>query len=376
MLSQNLFFSFDEIYFIKYIFIFLLSFFTCFFIIYLSRKYPNFLDKNFKGCQKYHTFPTPRLGGVGIYISSFVGLISSNIFLKLIFSSSLAFISGIFSDISKELSPKFRILFISISAFLGIFLTNFYINNLDFVTLNKFLGILLTFIGILGFTNAINIIDGFNGLAGGFSLIALLNFLFTAFFYNNIFLMDIISIFIFSILGFFILNFPFGLIFLGDGGAYFLGYMFSFLCIYIKNLLPQISALYPFLVLIYPIYEVIFSIYRKVKRKTSPFKPDTYHFHMLVYKSIKKFLRRKYAKNFSKESALYFLKYHKDIKDNIDFLANPLTSIFIFLWLLPFQILAFLFKTNSGILFICSLIFIFYYNLTYKLLVMYLKNKI
>jgi len=182
MLSQNLFFSFDEIYFIKYIFIFLLSFFACFFIIYLSRKYPSFLDKNFKGYQKYHTFPTPRLGGVGIYISSFVGLISSNIFLKLIFSSSLAFVSGIFSDINKELSPKVRILFISISAFLGIFLTNFYINNLDFVTLNKFLGILLTFIGILGFTNAINIIDGFNGLAGGFSLIALLNFLFTAFF--------------------------------------------------------------------------------------------------------------------------------------------------------------------------------------------------
>ena len=376
MLSQDLFFNLKEIYFFKYIFICFLSFSICLFIIYISKKYPSFLDKNFKGYQKYHTFPTPRLGGVGIYISSFIGLISSSIFLKLMFSSFPAFIAGIFSDINKELSPKVRILLISISALLGIFLTDLYVNNLDFITLNKFLGIFLTFIGILGFTNAINIIDGFNGLASGFSLIALLNFLFTAFFYNNIFLMDIISIFIFSILGFFILNFPFGLIFLGDGGAYFLGYMFSFLCIFIKNLLPQVSALYPFLVLIYPIYEVIFSIYRKIKRKTSPFKPDTYHFHMLVYKAIKKFLRRRYTKNFSKENTLYFLKYYKDIKEKINFLANPLTSIFIFLWILPFQILAFLFKNHPPILFMCSLLFIFYYNLTYKILVMYLKNKI
>ncbi len=376
MLSQNIFFYLNGIYFFKYIFIFLLSFIICLFIIFISKKHSNFLDKNFKGYQKYHTSPTPRLGGVGIYISSFIGTISSSIFLKLLFSSFPAFISGIFSDINRELPPKVRMFLISFSAFLGIVFTNLYVNNLDFITLNKTLGIFITFIGILGFTNAINIIDGFNGLASGFSLIALFNFLFVAFSYNNIFLLNIISIFIFSILGFFILNFPFGFIFLGDGGAYFLGYIFSFLCIFIKNLLPQVSAFYPFLVLIYPIYEVIFSISRKIKRGTSPFKPDAYHFHMLVYKSIKKFLRRKYTKNLNKENILEFLEHYKDIREKINFFANPLTSIFIFLWILPFQILAFLFKTQSIILFICSLVFIFYYNLTYRLLVMYLKNKI
>ncbi|HIC86676.1 MAG TPA: undecaprenyl/decaprenyl-phosphate alpha-N-acetylglucosaminyl 1-phosphate transferase [Aquificae bacterium] len=376
MLSQDIFSHIYKLHLIKYIFLFLLSFSICLLIIFISKKYPKLLDKNFKDCQKYHICPTPRLGGMGIYISSLLGLINSSIFFKLILSSFPAFISGIFSDINRELSPKIRILFISLSAFLGIVVTNLYISDLDFITLNKFLCIFITFVGVLGFTNAINIIDGFNGLASGFSLIALFNFLLVAYFYKNIFLMDIINVFIFSILGFFVLNFPFGLIFLGDGGAYFLGYIFSFLCIFIKILLPQVSCFYPFLVLIYPIYEVMFSIYRKIKRKTSPFQPDTYHLHMLVYKAIKKFLRRKYMKSFNRGNIICFLKQYKYINEKINFLANPLTSVFIFLWILPFQILAFLFQTQPLALLICSLTFIFYYNLTYKLLVMYLKNKI
>ena len=84
----------------------------------------------------------------------------------------------------------------------------------------------------------------------------------------------------------------------------------------------------------------------------------------------------KKTKNLNKENIFEFLKHYKEIREKINFLANPLTSIFILLWILPFQILAFLFKTQPIALLICSLAFVFYYNLTYRLLVMYLKNKI
>lgn len=373
---QKLIFLKPSYFLIKYFLVFLISFCVSLTIIIISYKFPDFLDKNLKGAQKYHTHPVPRLGGIGIYLGVIFGTFYLKIFNLLNFSALPAFISGVFSDINKELSPKIRLFLISLSAILGIFLTNLYVSNLDFIALPKIVGIIITFIGILGFTNAINIIDGFNGLASGFSLVALTNFLLTVYTYKNFFLLDVITSLIFVILGFFILNFPFGFIFLGDGGAYYLGYIFSFLCILIKNLIPSVSAFYPFLVLLYPIYEVIFSIKRKLKRGTSPFKPDSYHFHMLVYKAIKKFLRRKYTSNLNKKNILEFLKHYTEIQEKIKFLANPLTTIFILFWISPFQGLAYIFKENSIALLILSILFIIYYNLTYKLLVMYLKNEI
>jgi UDP-N-acetylmuramyl pentapeptide phosphotransferase/UDP-N-acetylglucosamine-1-phosphate transferase len=90
-----------------------------------------------------------------------------------------------------------------------------------------------------------------------------------------------------AVLGFFIWNFPAGLIFLGDGGAYFLGFYVAELAIMLLWRNPEVSPMFPLLVCIYPVFETLFSIYRKkCLRGMSPGLPDGVHLHMLVYKRL------------------------------------------------------------------------------------------
>jgi len=92
-----------------------------------------------------------------------------------------------------------------------------------------------------------------------------------------------------AVLGFFIFNYPFGLIFLGDGGAYLIGFTIAVLSILLVKNHPQVSAWFPIAVAVYPIYETLFSIYRrKFLRKVSPTQPDRFHLHTLLYKTIVK----------------------------------------------------------------------------------------
>jgi len=87
--------------------------------------------------------------------------------------------------------------------------------------------------------------------------------------------------------GFLIWNYPRGLIFLGDGGAYFIGYMIGALSVTMLARHPNVSAWFPLLLCIYPVFETLFSIYRKkFVRGTSPGAPDGVHLHMLVYKRL------------------------------------------------------------------------------------------
>ena len=90
----------------------------------------------------------------------------------------------------------------------------------------------------------------------------------------------------FAILGIFILNFPFGRIFLGDGGAYFLGAMIviGLIKYYQVN---DLSPWYVMLMLVYPVTDVLFSIY-KIVLKVSALEPDNLHLHHLIYKRVSK----------------------------------------------------------------------------------------
>ena len=89
-------------------------------------------------------------------------------------------------------------------------------------------------------------------------------------------------------LGFLMLNYPRGLIFAGDGGAYFWGFTLALIGILLVQRHPQVSPWYPLLLLIYPIWETVFSTYRKLVRGQSPGMADALHLHQLVYRRIVK----------------------------------------------------------------------------------------
>ncbi|CAE6923543.1 Undecaprenyl-phosphate alpha-N-acetylglucosaminyl 1-phosphate transferase [Paraburkholderia nemoris] len=165
---------------------------------------------------------------------------------------------------------------------LNIAVTRISVPPLDFLLSYAVIFCAVTVLAVAALANAINIIDGFNGLA---SMVASLAYV--AFQVSDPIVLSASFMMMGAVLGFFIWNFPAGLIFLGDGGAYFIGFMLAELSIMLVMRNRDVSAWYPVLLFMYPIFETCFSIYRKkFIRGMSPGIPDGVHLHMLVYKRL------------------------------------------------------------------------------------------
>jgi len=268
-----------------------------------TRKNNILLDFDLSGAQKIHRTPVPRVGGLGIYLSLWILLAyitftkEYNYLLQNFLTASLPiFCLGLIEDLTKNISPQKRLLAAFISSALGIYLTNSYISYIDV----KYLDSLFTFLpfaylftafAVAGVINSINIIDGLNGLASIVSCIMFLSMAYLGWKEQDIQVVLIALGCIGAILGFFVFNFPRGFIFLGDGGAYFIGFMLAQISIYLVYTHKNISPWYPLLLFIYPIFETLFSIYRrKILRGISPGLPDGIHLHMLIYKRLMRWM--------------------------------------------------------------------------------------
>jgi UDP-N-acetylmuramyl pentapeptide phosphotransferase/UDP-N-acetylglucosamine-1-phosphate transferase len=203
-----------------------------------------------------------------------------------------AFLGGVIEDLTHSVSPRIRLWLSAISALLGVFVLGAFVYRADFrffdMGLNyPILSVLFTVLVVVGLTNAINIIDGFNGLASAVVIIILLGIFYVGFKCSDYFIMLSSLMMLGAITGFLVWNYPLGLIFLGDGGAYLLGFILSQLSILLVARNPQVSAWFVILINLYPVTETLFSIYRKkFLRKISPTEPDALHFHMLIYRRL------------------------------------------------------------------------------------------
>lgn len=257
-------------------------------------------DFNLSGPQKFHLKSVPRIGGLSIYLAlwlaSFIRYFQdkeSGIFLASItICSSIAFLVGFTEDLTKRIGVLARLIGTSISGGLAGYFLNAWISNLslwgiDWLLTIPAISILFTCIAIAGLSNAYNIIDGFNGLASMVGIITLLAISSVAFRVGDISILIAALMMIGAIGGFFIWNYPKGLIFLGDGGAYLIGFWIGVLSILIVARNPQVSPWFALLVNAYPIFETLFSIWRrKVHQGKSPGMPDGAHFHTLIYRRI------------------------------------------------------------------------------------------
>ncbi|MBF0328159.1 MAG: undecaprenyl/decaprenyl-phosphate alpha-N-acetylglucosaminyl 1-phosphate transferase [Nitrospirae bacterium] len=286
--------------------------------------------------QRFHDIPTSRAGGIGIFISSAISLSFAGIDgLCILAAASPAFFAGLYEDMRANITPKFRLFIMALGAVLSIILLDTIIYDTGLFRLPLWAAVPFSIFAITGVTNAINIIDGFNGLASGVSIIALIFFILVALVYENYFLFNVSVFSAAAIAGFFVLNFPKGRIFLGDGGAYYIGFILVAISILIINRIPQVSPLFPVAVLIYPIFEVLFSIYRrKIKRSHSPLRADRIHLHSLIYMRLTK--------------------------------SNPRTSVYILPCVFAVNIVAFLLKTNTYALAILILLYAAMYIFIYR----------
>jgi UDP-N-acetylmuramyl pentapeptide phosphotransferase/UDP-N-acetylglucosamine-1-phosphate transferase len=255
-------------------------------------------DPSDAGPQKFHATPTPRIGGLGVMASLFVAgaiLLATGQtapgeqFGYLLLASLPAFLGGITEDVTKSVSVAARLMLTMAAAAIGVVLLGAVIPRLDVPGFDALLrwspfAIAFTAFAVGGVANSINIIDGYNGLAGGHAVIVLAAMAGLSALLGDTFLMTSALAMIGALLGFLAWNYPRGKIFLGDGGAYLLGFWLGEISVLIVVRHPDVSPWFPMLLLVYPIFETLYSMYRrKIVEGLSPGQPDRMHLHQVIY---------------------------------------------------------------------------------------------
>jgi len=276
-------------------------------IIILSQKWHGRLshDHDLDGVQKVHTTAVPRIGGLAVFggilaailiagNGSMAGLKAADTtHISLLLGAGLpAFFAGLIEDVTKRVSVRLRLAATALSALVASLLLGATVNELDIWGVDSLLTILplaifVTAIVVAGGSNAVNIIDGFNGLAGS-TIVIMAAGLSAVAWQNGDTLVVVLGVLaIGTTLGFLALNYPRGKLFLGDGGAYFLGFWVSEMAVLLLVRDPAVNAWQVLGICGYPVIEVLFRIYRRrVVRKVSPGQPDALHLHALVFRRL------------------------------------------------------------------------------------------
>ena len=249
------------------------------------------MDSTF-GVQKLHDLPTPRIGGLAIACGVLLGYVLAPPGVAaqlgpLLLAAIPALVFGLLEDITKRVGVRARLLATMACSVLGWAIAGHAITDVNVPGLDWLLGFTLvsvafTAMAVGGLANAFNIIDGINGLAGGTALIVLGGLALMAWQLGDADLMALSLILGGAVLGFGLVNWPFGKLFLGDGGAYFVGFAIAWLAVLLLERHPQVSAWAPLLACGYPVLEVGFTMLRRKRRHLDLGQPDRLHLHSLV----------------------------------------------------------------------------------------------
>lgn len=315
------------------------------------------------GVQKFHKNPVPHIGGALLFTGFFIGLwflpAAQEIRLLLLVASLPVFIAGIAEDCTEKIGPTLRMIAALLSITIAFFYLDIGIRSLNFAWSDyllsnfNFLSLLFTLLVVGGLINAINIIDGYNGLMAGYSILALLAIAYVSHILGDGLVFQLSLTLTASLAGFFVFNFPLGKIFMGDGGAYFVGLIMAVIGLMLGIRNDEVSHWFVLLLFIYPLYETAFSIYRKaIVRGTSVSQPDGYHLHMLIYKRVVK------CKKFKNNTVV----------------CNSLTSPFLWVLSLFSIIPAVIWFNNQTMLIVWAFVFMLVYTIIYRRIV-YFKFK-
>jgi UDP-N-acetylmuramyl pentapeptide phosphotransferase/UDP-N-acetylglucosamine-1-phosphate transferase len=310
------------------------------------------------GIQKFHKSPTPRVGGLAVALAYFLavpalpdGLRPAWVLIGLAGLPALG--AGLAEDLTRRVGVRWRLGATMISGVLFALMTGYVMDKVDLPGVDWLLsfglvGLAFTGFAIGGVANAINIIDGFNGLAAGALLIMLAAFAYVGHAVGDGLVVALAVIYAGLVLGFFAINFPHGRIFLGDGGAYFCGYLLATLGVLLPARNAEISAWCAVLICAYPVIETLASMRRKSRREGhSVGRPDRVHFHMLAH--------RRYARRLVKAGGPLHLR-------------NPVTSVVT--WAMPTltAVLAAIAYDNTLLCAVFFFVTVFVYGLLYRVM--------
>lgn len=270
--------------------------------------------------QRFHVGHVPRMGGLGLLASWALALLA----LPLLQSAEMggnidslqlrlplwlavllpAFAGGVLEDTTQRLSVRWRLLLTLSSGLLACWLLDISVPRLGLGWVDPLWtawawpGIALAVLAVAGLPHAFNIIDGYNGLAGAVALVVCLALAHVALQVGDRELAAMAVALAAATGGFLVWNYPRGLIFAGDAGAYLWGLLIAIISLLLVQRHSTVSPWFPMLLLIYPVWETLFSIYRKLWRGDSPGMADALHLHQLVYRRlVRSVLHEDEAKN-------------------------------------------------------------------------------
>ena len=240
--------------------------------------------------RRMHKHPIPRLGGLAIFFGFVVAML---LFVPLdkarqgmLLGAVVIVILGIFDDIH-ALSAKLKFVVQIFAALIAVLMGNRIevLSNPNIFSDNPLwelgpLSIPITIIWIVAITNAVNLIDGLDGLACGVSTISSMTMLVISLLVSDLNVAIIMAALVGACIGFLPYNFNPAKIFMGDTGATFLGFIMATMSVQgMFKMYNIISFVVPFLMLGLPIFDVCFAVVRRISKGQNPMKPDRSHVH-------------------------------------------------------------------------------------------------
>ena len=277
---------------------FFAAFAACALLVGATRFHWVGLDHADSGPQKVHAMPVPRIGGAAVLVGILIGTVwlglshQQHWIFMLVLVAAPAFCGGLYEDLTRRFPAGARLVTAFCAAAAGFFLLDARITDLDLWGSDWLLGFAavsfaFTVFAVGGFSHALNIVDGFNGLSAIAALMKLAALAAVATAVSDPTIAQACVIIGASILGFLVWNYPRGTIFLGDGGAYLLGFLIAELAVLLVHRNSQVSPWFALLLLFYPVWETLFSSYRRrVLHGRSPGDADGLHLHTLVYRRL------------------------------------------------------------------------------------------
>lgn len=252
--------------------------------------------------RRINKVPMPSAGGLAIFISF---AISSLVFLPLIvtrvhffstyfeyvvpivIAGAVVILTGLIDDV-RELAPLPKILGILFAALIIWFFTDFHFDSFKIpfggplLVFPTWLAFCLTVLWIVAITNAINLIDGLDGLVAGVSIISLLTMGIVSYFFlydSNIFLSLTIFVLVAAIAGFLPYNYHPAIIYLGDTGALFIGFMIGVFSLQGLKNSTAVAVVTPIIILGVPITDTVVAIIRRKLSGQKIYEADRMHLH-------------------------------------------------------------------------------------------------
>lgn len=269
---------------------FLISFAATPMVISLAHKI-NAIDVP-KDHRRVHKKPIPLIGGLAIFYGFIVSVLCFATIDRetagILIGSVIIVTVGVIDDMSDmKAIVKFlcQIIAAAVAVYFGVRIEHF-ANPFhgwfgpEYLVMNYWVSVTVTMIWIVGVCNAVNLIDGLDGLAVGVSSIASMSLLAMTLISNNPNVAILTAAVAGAGFGFLPYNFNPAKIFMGDTGALFLGFILA--CISVEGFLKLsaiISFAVPILVLGLPIFDTIFAIFRRLLTGRSPMSPDRGHLH-------------------------------------------------------------------------------------------------